>query len=170
MNQNVTDRQTQRGYTMIELMVTLAVLMILTTAALPSFRSFIVSQRIKTASFDIVSSLLMARSEAVKRNANVDVTPTNASWLNGWRVAAGPSILKRQDPLSNGVTVKCYTGTTLVLCSTITYISQGRLVPTLAPQSIQINSSDPAAASNVTSRCITIDPSGRPLSKKASCI
>ena len=54
------------GFTLIELMVTIAIAAILATLAAPSFREYIVSQRIKNASFDLFTALTLARSEATQ--------------------------------------------------------------------------------------------------------
>jgi len=167
-----------RGFTLIELMVTIFVLSILASIAAPSFRSFIVGQRIKSASFDIMSSLYMARSEAIRRNASVDIVPatnTNVtpatSWLNGWDImfpSGSTTSLKNQTALGSGLVITCYSGTTAGACQTITYGSNGRLAGTVVP-SIQITSNDSAVATGFAVRCISIDLSGRPNSKKANC-
>ena len=152
-------------------MFTIVILAILTAVALPSYRSFVVSQRIKNTSFDVMASLITARSEAIKRNVSVDVTPAGGNWTNGWTVGltgTGP-ILKNQSALNSGVSVVCYSGTALqATCPTITYNSSGRLTGVAAP-SIQITTTDASVAAGVATRCINVDLSGRPNSKKANC-
>lgn len=60
------------GFTLIELMVTIAVAAILLAVAVPSFRHLIISNRLTTAANNVVTAVTLARSEAIKRNANVD--------------------------------------------------------------------------------------------------
>jgi type IV fimbrial biogenesis protein FimT len=64
----------QRGFTLIELMITLTVLGLLVLAALPSFRDWIQNTQIRTATESLLSGLQLARLEAVKRNSNVTFT------------------------------------------------------------------------------------------------
>src|SRR4051812_49326639 len=77
----------QRGFTLIELMVTIAVAAILLAIVVPSFRTFTQSQRIKSGSFELYSALALARSEAVKQRANVTVTANSGGWNKGWTIS-----------------------------------------------------------------------------------
>lgn len=61
------------GFTLVELMIALVVLAILSALAFPSFRSFVMDVHITTQANSMVGSLAFARSEAVKRAANVSV-------------------------------------------------------------------------------------------------
>lgn len=74
------------GFTLIELMVTVAVLAILVTIALPSFRAVIIDSRMAGQSNEFLAALTFARSEAIKRNANVTLSAKSGSWANGWVV------------------------------------------------------------------------------------
>ena len=56
-----------RGFTLIELMITLAVAAILITAALPSFNEFIKNNRLTTQANNFIATLNLARSEAPAR-------------------------------------------------------------------------------------------------------
>jgi type IV fimbrial biogenesis protein FimT len=84
----------QSGFTLIELMVTIAIAVILITSAVPGFQSFIQNNRLSTTTHQLVTSLNLARSEAVKRGKQVTVcksdnssTCTNANgWDQGWIV------------------------------------------------------------------------------------
>ena len=56
---------------MIELMITVALASILMAIAVPSFNQMIVSGRLTAQSNEMVAAMSLARSEAIKRNANV---------------------------------------------------------------------------------------------------
>lgn len=61
------------GFTLVELMVTVAVLAILLAIATPSFTSIINGNRLASGANELVASLQLARSEAVKRNRSVAI-------------------------------------------------------------------------------------------------
>src|SRR5512135_410213 len=133
----LTPPRKQRGFTLTELMVTIVIVGILTSVAVPSFRSFIVSQRIKSTSFDLIAALNMTRSEAIKRNIIVIVTPTGGSWLNGWTINYNNTVggvttnivLNSQSALGSGLAVTCYNGAAPTTpCPNIAYASSGRLI------------------------------------------
>lgn len=81
------------GFTLVELMVTVAVLAILLAIATPSFTSIINGNRLASGANELVASVQLARSEAVKRNRSVAicrstdgancVLAAGASW-EGW--------------------------------------------------------------------------------------
>lgn len=57
------------GFTLVELMITIAVAAILLATATPSFTSLIQNHRLVAQHNDFVANLNLARSEAVKRSA-----------------------------------------------------------------------------------------------------
>lgn len=75
------------GFTLIELMVTLAVLAILLSLAVPGFQSFVQNSRATTLANQLTSSIHLARSEAVRRGMVVSVCAD--VWTDGWRVEIG---------------------------------------------------------------------------------
>jgi len=142
------------GFTLVELMLALTVLGILASLALPSLSDLVKGQRVKTASSDVYASLIYARSEAIKRAADVTVVPNAPSgdWATGWQVrdAAG-NVLKVQDAIA-GIMVS-------PAAATITFRRDGRIAGTATVEFIL--SSSPANA-KVTARCVQISLSGRP--------
>ena len=76
-----------RGFTLIELMVTLSVLAIVLSLAAPSFASLLASNRMSTQTNEFMVALNLARSEAVRRAQPVTLLATNANnYSKGWTV------------------------------------------------------------------------------------
>jgi type IV fimbrial biogenesis protein FimT len=67
----------QRGLTMVEVMVTLAISAVLVGVAAPSLADLMHADRVRSASLELWGLLTEARAEAVKRNAPVLVCPSN---------------------------------------------------------------------------------------------
>ena len=75
-----------KGFTLIEVLMAIAIAGILVSLAAPSFVRIIADQRAKAAATDLVTALNVTRSEAVKHNANVTLQPKAGGWANGWQV------------------------------------------------------------------------------------
>ena len=110
------------GFTIIELMITIALASIVMAIAVPSFNQMIVSGRLTAQTNEMVGAMSLARSEAIKRNATVTFCRTTngatcATAAGNWgswivRVNAGGEIVQQ------GV-VNTFGGT-LVVRSTLT--------------------------------------------------
>jgi len=70
-----------KGFTLIELMITLLVAAVVLGVGVPNFQEFIANNRMASATNDLVSFLHLARGEAVKRRRNVTLCPS-ADWDN----------------------------------------------------------------------------------------
>lgn len=144
------------GFTLIELLIIVTILGVLMAAALPSYTQFVRNQRVKTASFDVYSTLVLARSEALTRNGTVTVTPASGTnWASGWQVRAGATVIRDQSAIPE----IAITGP-----ASIAYSGSGRLSAPLA-RPIQVT----APGTGITPRCITVDLSGRPVSRAQPC-
>jgi type IV fimbrial biogenesis protein FimT len=84
-----------RGFTLIELMVTLAVIAVLAGIAGPQLAAFIQNSRLSSAANLLHADLQFARREAIKRNMPVLVCPVGAAgtplvcgtaWTSGWMI------------------------------------------------------------------------------------
>jgi type IV fimbrial biogenesis protein FimT len=84
-----------RGFTLLELMVTIAVVAIMATIAVPSFRDLIQNNRVTTQTNELVTALNFARTEAVKRGRAVGVEVSRDG--SGW--TANVAIAGAADPL-----------------------------------------------------------------------
>ena len=74
------------GFTLLELMVALAILGILLAIGVPAFGTVIDNQRMDDGVNGLVRSLNYTRTEAVRRNRPVTVSPIDADWNAGWRI------------------------------------------------------------------------------------
>lgn len=72
-------RTKQRGVTLIELMITLAVAVVLVSIAVPSFRSLMAANKLDTAANGVVNAVRVARMEAIKRNGSAQFCSNSAS-------------------------------------------------------------------------------------------
>jgi type IV fimbrial biogenesis protein FimT len=74
-----------QGFTLIELLMTLVIAGILATLAAPSFVDVIKNNRMTTQYNDLLATLSLARSEAIKQGTNVIALSNNGtSWEDGW--------------------------------------------------------------------------------------
>jgi len=154
------ERRLSVGFTLIEVVVVVALLAIVATIAAPSFRSFIGTMNSKSAAFDLISDLTVARSEAIKRNANVTVTPMGGDWAKGWEVAASGVKLRERAALTSSLSVGGDAGA-------VVFTPNGRMADdtSTAIQKWSISST----IGGVTARCVIISPTGSARSKSGGC-
>ena len=84
-----------KGFTLIELMITVAILGVILGLAVPAMGDFAVRQRVSGQASELMLALAFARSEAVKQNSEIAVLPaTNAAtgWTDGWCVGPANSM------------------------------------------------------------------------------
>ena len=161
------------GYTLLELMITIAIVGILVAVGIPSFRVFSANAERREASSSLYSAFQRARSEALARNTDVAVCPqatssadpscasSGGSYLNGWvvhpvSVAAptGDNIYQAHGPLN--AAVLDVTGTP---ATQLSFGANGRASATLH---VTLKVKTPAAAGDVgNDRCLTVELSGR---------
>ena len=121
--------QSENGFTLVELLITIVVISVLLATAVPSFMQFIKNNRVTGQANSLVVSTQMARNEAVKRGAGTTLCAANADmdgcsgstdWSTGWIVfsdlnrdgaintvtgaaTSGSSCLENEDCLINTV-------------------------------------------------------------------
>ncbi len=72
-----------RGFSLIELMIAVSILAILSAIALPSFLELIAGARLRSTAETFNLGLQLARSEAIKRNAQVFFSFADTGWTVG---------------------------------------------------------------------------------------
>ncbi len=162
----------QRGFTLMELMVTVAVLAIVFAVGVPGFQNVLQNNRVAANTNDLVTALNLARSEASRRGARVTVCSSengnacdaNPAWGSGWIVMVtdrpdDPPLRAwsgmRGDPaFSNQPPVR------------ITYNPRGGLDEPTAGMNFTLS---PQGCRGENARRISITPAGRPASRRVAC-
>jgi type IV fimbrial biogenesis protein FimT len=165
-----------RGFTLIEALAVLAIAAVLLSVTVPGLGSVVRSARVLSASNEMLGSLLLTRSEAMKRRLRVVMCRSadgkscaaSGGWQQGWIVfvdtngdgehAAGETLLQVQPALSNSVRL---TGTSTV-AKYVSYAPNG--ATKLTGGGFQAGTLTVCSQSVVTStgRQIILNATGRP--------
>ena len=172
-----TMRRKQRGLTLVELMVTLAVAIILLAVGMPLFTGVVDSNRATTQANSLVAALKLARSEAVKRSDDVTVCAGDGSacggaddWADGWFVHTdvndsggfdAPDVLRRWEALSNSSAIKVTGG------DSVKFKASGEPSGKLTFETN--NTSASGADKDTAKRCVTVTVSGQIRAAKGAC-
>lgn len=173
MGQKPQALQGQGGFTLIELMVTIAVLAIVVTIAAPSFTTMINNNRSVALGEELAIALNYARSEAVKRGSRVSICASSDgasctaanTWTQGWIVftdsatsdsAASPTVgtvLRRWEAPNAGAVI------TVTQTAATNFIRYTRLGTLGRSSQITVTSSVSGCGSDAA-RTITVGPAG----------
>ena len=100
---NISNNSKQYGLTLIELIVVIIIVGVVSGIAIPSMNNVLENQRISAANNDLITSMVIARSEAVRQKKHVTVCASSngttcntgstgiANWSDGWIVFANSS-------------------------------------------------------------------------------
>ena len=140
-----------RGFTLVELMIVLAVVAIFASLAGPSFRELTATQKVRSAVSALNESLWLARSEAIKRNADVAFEFDDVA--DGWTIQSGGATLHTQDPFSSVASG----------AARFVFNGYGRLTERDGvPLTVQV--SDAGVA-----QCVTVTSTGRTTAEDGAC-
>jgi type IV fimbrial biogenesis protein FimT len=149
-------RPRARGFTLPEILTVVAILATLSALAAPSFSGLIGTMRARAAGSELFASLVRARSEAVKRNTEVTLTPAGGRWEAGWTIP---------NPADSGAAIEVHPalgGATVTGPASVVYLANGRVKGSTAPEF-------DIAFPNTGHRCVQVDLSGRPYLKPSGC-
>lgn len=159
------------GFTLLELIVAISIAGILMSMAIPSFSDMMRNNRLTTYANELVTSLNLARSEAVKRGVPVTVRKIGTgNWSAlGWNVfvdnngngdfdVATDVILRAYEKLPSNFSL---IGNGLILVDRITYIANGSSNNTAGTLILCDNSDGNGLIEPYTARAIIISMSGR---------
>lgn len=161
------------GFTLIELMVTIALLSILLTLGVPSFNSLIRNMNLTTQTNQFVASVQLARSEAVRRNRNVLLSAQAGNpalhWEGGWQVWSDNN---GNGSLDTGELIRQFgslesnalTSDTAQLRFTSNGFLDGR-----TPQG-HLFSLTPSSCAGVSGRSISVNGTGHPSVEEVTCL
>lgn len=146
----------QRGFTLVEVVTVMSILVVVATLAGPYLRAFVIQQNVRNAAYELMSDLTFARSEAVKRNTSVTVSRVG-TWSGGWTVAAGATTLRQHPAFPASITI------TMANPSVDFYLT-GR-----ASAAAGFTVDDAGGQASIPAQCVSVDPAGRPRSTAGSC-
>jgi type IV fimbrial biogenesis protein FimT len=152
------DLARQSGFTLIEALVVITIMTILAGIGSANFVWLNQATEIRGAAFDLVADLDYARSEAVKRNADVTVAPVGDNWVNGWRVTdAGGATLRERAAVRAGLNFMAAPASLLFDGSGRADLAATRTFVICPP------------SNGLMGRNVRIDPSGLSRSIKTNC-
>lgn len=99
-----SNRVSQQGVTLIELMITLIVMAILFTTAGPAMQRYSANSTADTVYRLLQSDITFARNLAIDFSSNVSITPITDDWTSGWRITlANGTVQRARGALDNDV-------------------------------------------------------------------
>lgn len=98
-----------RGFTLVELMITIVIAAILLSIGVPSFTTMVRNNRITAQANEFITTVNLARNEAIRRGATINVTAASGgnAWQDGWSMtlASDGTVLRETAALEGGNTL-----------------------------------------------------------------
>jgi len=167
------------GFSLIELMITIAIAGVLTAVAAPSMSRMFKANRLQSEASSFVGDLMMARTEAVKRGQNMSVCVSSDgancvaanTWHSGWIVfvdTAGNCTASSSTPVLR--VRKTFSGTDTFTASSssktcVTFNREG-FTSNLGTATVTFTLHTTPTVTDAT-RCVVVDLGGRINTKKA---
>jgi type IV fimbrial biogenesis protein FimT len=154
----------EQGFTLIELLVALAIAAILLAIAVPSYSGSRLNSQLRASSNDLIGSINLARSEAIKGGAPVTLCASSnghtcgGGWNDGWVVLRGADVLHSVSAIPSGFHLTESSGT-----ATLQFQSTG---VDATPAAFTLCRSNPNAGSQ--ERVVSMDATGRAFVRRTS--
>jgi type IV fimbrial biogenesis protein FimT len=140
----------QRGFTLIELGITIAIIVLLAMAALPTFASYLVNAQLREAANVVTANVLWTRNEAIKLNTTTTLTVSGLALQVSTKVNGAQKVL-RSIPLTGNIQA-----TNLAA----SFDSSGRLTPFGTELSLSMASTILPCSEDVRCPTVQIDAGG----------
>lgn len=155
-------RSSERGFTLIELMISVAVVGVLSVLALPEFNQWIANTKIRSTTESILAGFQFARTEAVRRNRGVQIQLNSDTGWTVTEVATGTALQARPATEgSGGISLAILlSDATTPASGTVVFNGLGRVANATPITQVDVDSTAINAASTRELR-ITVNAGGR---------
>jgi len=119
-NMNIYHRATRlpaSGFTIVEMMIAIAIVTVLTAIALPNLTQFLARNNLAGATNEIIAGINQARAEAIARSSTVTICPSNngnrcnnGNWERGWLVFSDPNANRAFDAGEDAIAISSGVG------------------------------------------------------------
>lgn len=160
----VSQRRRARGFTLIEIMVVIVIMGTLMAIGVPGIQTLLNNQKMKSATFDLVTTAMFARSEAIKwggvSGSSISIVAPSNNFSNGWCIVFTSTTTCNTSAPADGVMQ------IIKPTANMTYVYQGTAAPIIfnrtgrlaggVPITLRVTDIDNYA----TPRCVTFDING----------
>lgn len=160
----VADRRRVNGFSLVEMMLVIAIAGILMSIAVPGVKTLLNTQKMKSATFDLVVTAMLARSEAIKwsgaSSSSISIAAPSNDFNGGWCIVFTSATTCSTSAPGDGVmqVVRPTTG--------VTYAYQGTAAPIIFTRTGRLSGGAAVKLlvtdddSFATPRCVTFDTNG----------